>query len=72
VRIPPHDKKEVAFFSAKNFAIIFIIIALLYLFIIVFQICMKKEGREGELSEEFISQGSLSYDYTYDEEYTNS
>ena len=72
VRIPSHDQNEFKFFSAKNFAIIFILIAMIYLIVILVQICTKSD-RDGELSEEFISQdGSLSYDYTYDEEYTNS
>ena len=45
---------------------------MLYLCLILIQVCRKKPHRDGELEEEFISQNSLSYEYTYDEEYTNS
>ena len=73
MRIPPHDRPQNGFFSAKNVAAILISVATLYLCIILIQVCKKKRGgRHGELEEEFISQGSLSYEYTYDEEYTNS
>ena len=72
VRIPSHDQGEFKIFSAKNFAIIFILVALIYLIVILVQICTKSDRNE-DLSEEFITQdGSLTYDYYYDEEYTNS
>ena len=70
--IPHHDQGN-SVFTAKNFAIISMAIAFVYLSIIVIQICTKKKSdRESELSEEFVSKGSLSYTYYYDEEYTNS
>lgn len=72
VHIPSHDQKSVGFFSAKNIAIILVSIAMLYLCLILIQVCRKKPHRDDELEEEFISQNSLSYEYTYDEEYTNS
>ena len=70
MRIPSHDEDELKILSAKNLAIAFIIIAIIYLIVIMYKVCGKSDRRE-ELSEEFIS-GSLSYEYTYDEEYTNS
>ena len=49
-------------------------VAFIYLTIILVQVCKKdKSDRDSELSEEFMSRDvSCSYEYYYDEEYTNS
>ena len=48
-------------------------IAFIYLTVILVQVCTnEKSDRDSELSEEFVSKDSLSYEYYYDEEYTNS
>lgn len=47
-------------------------VAIVYLSIILIQVCAKSSDRDSELSEEFVSKDSLSYEYYYDEEYTNS
>ena len=73
--IPAHDKnKSSSIFTAKNFAILSMFVAFVYLTIILVQVCAKdKNDRDSELSEEFISKDySCSYEYYYDEEYTNS
>ena len=70
-------------FTAKNFAIIAMTLAFVYLTIVLVQICTKNRNRQGgssresELTEELISRregDSLSYTYYYDEDeqYTNS
>ena len=61
-------------FTTKNFAIISMSIAFIYLAVLLYQVCTKKsdDDRSSELSDEFISRDSLSYDYYYDESYTNS
>ena len=72
VWIPSHTTgASESVFSAKNFVILFMCVAMVYLGAILVQICFKKNDGADELSEEFFSQDSLSYDYTY-EEYTNS
>ena len=73
MRIPSADSDTGNFFTAKNLVIIFMTVAVIYLVAIIIQVCFKeKSDREDELSEEFVSGDSLSYYYTYDEEYTNS
>ena len=86
VRIPPADEAGSGkFLSAKNFAIIAMTLAFVYLTIVLVQVCTKSRDarrnsnseRESELTEELISRqegDSLSYTYYYDEEeqYTNS
>ena len=74
VRIPPASQQDKGVFTAKNFAIISMTIAFIYLTIVLVQVCMKSDrtDRDSELTEEFMSKDSLSYEYYYDEEYTNS
>ena len=63
------------FFTSKNFAIVIMTLAIIFLVIMLVQACTKnKSGRDSEDSEGYMSHDSLSYEYYYDEEdcYTNS
>ena len=60
MRIPSADQQgQSSVFTAKNFAIIAMTLAFIYLTIVLVQVCTKRAGanrseRESELSEAFI------------------
>ena len=64
------------FFTSKNFAVVIMTLAIIFLLAMLCQACSKKSGdsNDSEDSEGYVSQNSLSYEYYYDESeaYTNS
>ena len=47
-------------------------LVILFLLVMICHACMRKSGNVSEDSEDFVSHDSLSSDYYYDSEYTNS
>ena len=69
--MPSDGTKETSWFTTRNFALICIGVAAIYLVILLISVCTKQESdRESELTETFVSGYSDSYYYS--EEYTNS
>ena len=77
----PKEDSDIEIFSSRNVAIIAISFALLYLIILILQVCFKskRSDRYSELSESFVTESGErvtegdSYSYYYGEsEYTNS
>ena len=73
VTIPAHGKQSI--FTAKNFAIITMTIAFLYIAILLIQVYLKKRNRgnisDSERSDSYLSNSSL-YEDAFTSEYTNS
>ena len=74
VKIPaPENIKFEGVFNSKNFAVITMTFAFIFLLIMLIHACTKKSRNSGsESSGDDGFHDSLSYEYTYDEEYTNS
>ena len=60
-------------FTSKTFAVATMTFAFVFLLMMLIHACTKKSRNNGSSSsEDFVSHNSLSYEYYYDEEYTNS